>query len=113
MLSNLSLEEYFDFLGPADIRIKGTRVGIETIVYAFQDGLSPEEIVQEYPSLSLAQVYVTITYYLCNKVKVDEYIARLEKWAEKQWREREKNVPPVIQRLRALRAQVRRTQTSV
>jgi len=107
----MSLEEYFDFLSPEDIRIRGTRVGIETVVYAFQDGLSPEEIVQQYPSLSLEQVYATLAYYLHNQTQIDDYIARLEKWAEKQRREREKYLPPVVQRLRALRAQMRQAQT--
>ena len=106
----MSLEEYFDFLSPEDIRIKGTRVGLETVVYAFQDGLSPEEIVQEYPSLSLEQVYATIAYYLHNRSEVDDYIARLEKWVEERRRERERDVPPVVQRLRALRAQMRQAQ---
>ena len=109
----MSLEEYFDFLSPEDVRIKGTRVGIESVVYAFQDGLSPEEVVQEYPSLSLEQVYATIAYYLHNRSEVDDYIARLEKWAEERRRERERDVPPVIQRLRALRAHIRQAQASV
>lgn len=108
----MSLEEYFDVLSSRDIRIKGTRVGIETVVYAFQDGLSPEEIVQQYPSLSLEQVYATLAYYLRNQSQVDDYIARLEKWAEERRRERERDLPPVIQRLRAMRAQMRQTQTA-
>lgn len=108
----MPMEEYFDFLSPEDIRIKGTRIGIETVVYAFQDGLSPEEIVQEYPPLSLEQVYTTIAYYLRNRSEIDEYIARLEKWAEERQRERERDVPPVVRRLRALRAQMRQTQGS-
>ena len=108
----MPMKEYFDFLSPEDIRIKGTRIGIETVVYAFQDGLSPEEIVQEYPPLSLEQVYTTIAYYLRNRSEIDEYIARLEKWAEERQRERERDVPPVVRRLRALRAQMRQTQVS-
>jgi uncharacterized protein (DUF433 family) len=108
----MSREEYFDYLSPEDIRIKGTRVGIETVVYAFQDGLSPEEIVQEYPSLNLEQVYATIAYYLRHKSEVDNYIARLEKWAEERQREREIDVPPVVQRLRTLRAKMIQAQVS-
>jgi len=44
------LEGYLDFLGPDDIRIKGTRVGIETVIRAFSDGHSPETIQQECPT---------------------------------------------------------------
>lgn len=103
----MQLEDYFDFLDPDDIRLKGTRVGIETVIYAFQEGFSPEEIMQDYPSLSLEQVYATITYYLHNQADVEAYLARLEAWAEQRRQEREEDLPPVVRRLRALRAQIR------
>ncbi len=63
--------------------------------------------MQAYPSLSLEQVYAAITYYLHNQAKVNDYITRLEKWSEAQQLERDRNLPPVVQRLRALRAQIR------
>ena len=40
----MELESYFDFLGPEDIRIRGTRVGIETVLDDYLEGASPEEI---------------------------------------------------------------------
>jgi uncharacterized protein (DUF433 family) len=104
----VSLEAYLNFVGPEDIRIRGTRIGIETVVYAYQEGLSPEEMMQAYPSLSLEQVYAVITYYLRNQAQVNDYITRLEKWSEARQLERDRNPPPVVQRLRALRAQIRR-----
>ena len=56
------LEDYFDFLAPNDIRIKGTRVGIETILWDYLDlGLFPEQIAARYRTLSLEQVYATLT----------------------------------------------------
>ena len=56
----MQLEEYFDFLAEDDIRLKGTRVGIETILYDFiHRQRSPETIAQTYPSL-IEQVYATI-----------------------------------------------------
>ncbi len=59
----MRLEDYFDFLAPNDIRVKGTRVGIETILSDYLDlGLFPEDIVLRYPTLSLEAVYATITY---------------------------------------------------
>jgi uncharacterized protein (DUF433 family) len=65
----MQLEDYFDFLRPDDIRVKGTRVGIETILYDFiYKSRRPEEIVQSYPTLTLEQVYATITYYLHKNV---------------------------------------------
>lgn len=73
----MELESYFDFLSEDDIRIKGTRVGIETILDDYLEGASPEEIAARYRSLSLEQVYATITYYLQNQEQVGTY---LEAW---------------------------------
>ena len=58
----MELESYFDFLAPDDIRIKETRIGIETILYDYlHRGQSPEDIAARYPSVTLEQVYATIT----------------------------------------------------
>lgn len=74
------LEDYFDFQRPDDIRLKGTRIGIETILDDFlHRARTPDEIVQLYPSLTLEQVYATILYYLHNKDEVSGY---LKEWFE-------------------------------
>lgn len=58
-------EDYFDFLAPNNIRLKGTRIGIETVLYdLIHRGRTPDEIVASYPSLTLEQVYATMTYIL-------------------------------------------------
>lgn len=57
------------------IRITGTRVTLDTVVGAFNDGATAEEIVQQYPSLALADVYTVLGYYLNRKASVDAYIA--------------------------------------
>ncbi len=57
------------------IRISGTRVHLETVVRAFQDGASPEEIAQDYP-LTLASVYAVIAYYLWHRESVDAYMVQ-------------------------------------
>ena len=67
----MDLESYFDFLDPDDIRLKGTRVGIETVLDDYLNGVSPEEIAARYRSVTLEQVYATITYYLHNQREVD------------------------------------------
>ncbi len=52
----MQLEDYFDFQRPDDIRVKGTRVGIETILYDFiHRSRTSEEIAQSYPSVTLEQ----------------------------------------------------------
>ena len=59
----MQLEDYFDFQAPLDIRVKGTRVGIETILWDYLElGLFAEQIATRYPTLSLEQVYATLTY---------------------------------------------------
>jgi uncharacterized protein (DUF433 family) len=58
------------------IRIRGTRVRLDTVVYAFNEGATPEEILSQYPVLSLENVYAVIAYYLKNRMTVDAYLAR-------------------------------------
>ena len=62
----MKLEDYFDSQAPNDIRLKGTRVGIERILYDYiHRDWSPEQIEETYRhALTLEQVYATITYYL-------------------------------------------------
>jgi uncharacterized protein (DUF433 family) len=62
----------------AGLYIAGSRVSLDSIVYAFQQGSSPEEIQQDWPILSLEQVYGAITYYLANRAHVDEYLREAE-----------------------------------
>lgn len=56
----------------------GSRVSLESVVYQFLQGESPEGILQSYPSLSLLQVYAGITFYLENRHTIDEYLKRGE-----------------------------------
>ena len=102
----MQLEDYFDFLAPDDIRIKGTRVGIETVLYDFiHRRRSPEEVIASYPSLTLEQVYATILYYLHNREQINAYLADWLEWGRRMREEQERNPPPVVQRLRALKAE--------
>ena len=101
----MQLEDYFEFLGPDDIRIKGHRVGIDDVLYYYLEGYTPEEISANLPSLNLEQIHATITYYLRNRGEVDVYLSRLAAWREQRRREWESDPPPVVQRLRELKAQ--------
>lgn len=100
----MELECYFDFLSENDIRLKGTRVGIETILEDFFNGSSPEEIAIRYTSLNLEQVYATITYYLHNREKIDAYIQAWRQYTDQASKEADENPPEVIKRLRRLKA---------
>ena len=55
-------------------RIAGTRVSLDSVIHSFWEGATPEEICQDFPSLSLAQVYGAIAYYLKQRDKVDAYL---------------------------------------
>lgn len=56
------------------IRINGTRVTLDTILAAFAEGATPEEIAQQYPSASLAAVYQSIGYYLRHSAELESYL---------------------------------------
>ena len=102
----MQLEDYFDFLAPNDIRIKGSRIGIESVLYEYiHNAKTPEEIDARFWSINLEQVYATILYYLHNKEAVHQYVADWLEYGERMRAEQEKNPPPVIQRLRKLRQQ--------
>jgi uncharacterized protein (DUF433 family) len=102
----MQLESYFDFYTPTDIRVKGTRVGIETILLDYLDlGLSPEEIAQRYPVLTLEQVFATLTYYWRYQSQVDTYLATWKAHGEQQRRLQAANPPTIVRRLQALAQQ--------
>jgi uncharacterized protein (DUF433 family) len=63
--------------------IGATRVSLDSMVYAFRRGESPETICQNFELLNLEQVYGAIAYYLAHKSDIDAYLIRQsEKWAE-------------------------------
>ena len=102
----MQLEEYFDQLAPNDIRIKGTRIGIETVLSDFiHRARTPEEIACDYPSLTLEQVYATILYYLHNKEAVSAYLADWLTYCLRAEAEYDRNPPPVVENLKQLKAQ--------
>ena len=96
----MQLEDYFDFLDRDDIRIKGTRVGIETVLDDYLSGISPEEIAARYRTLTLEQVYATVTYYLHNQEEVTDYLQRWRAYTEAAWQEQQRNPPDFVRELR-------------
>lgn len=59
--------------------VTGTRVSLDSIVYAFLRGSSPESIAQSFPVLTLEEVYGAIAYYLAHQPEVDSYLQQSEK----------------------------------
>src|SRR3990172_2391266 len=64
------------------LRVAKTRVTLDTIVAAFTEGATAEEIAYQYPSVPLADIYSVIGYYLNQKKEVDAYLKRRAKLAE-------------------------------
>ena|SRR5215510_7259512 len=61
------------------IKIAGSRVTLDTVIGAFIRGATAEEIAQQYPSISLADVYATISYYLQHREEVEKYLEKRRK----------------------------------
>lgn len=74
------------------LRVGGTRVTLATLVAAFRQGATAEEIVQQYPSLDLADVFTVFGFYLRHRDAVDDYLTQqglradeVRKDAEGRW----------------------------
>jgi uncharacterized protein (DUF433 family) len=55
-------------------RIAASRVSLDSVVYAFLRGESPEGIVESFPALSLEQVFGAVAFYLANRDSIDAYL---------------------------------------
>jgi uncharacterized protein (DUF433 family) len=64
------------------LRIGNSRVLLELVIHAFEDGATPETIVQQYPTTTLADTYGVIAYYLRHRTEVSAYLAEREHQAE-------------------------------
>jgi uncharacterized protein (DUF433 family) len=84
------------------IRVGGTRVPLDTVIYAFRDGATAETIIDRYPVLNLADVYATIAYYLRHTAETDAYLTEQERAAATIRAENERRFPPDSVRARLL-----------
>jgi uncharacterized protein (DUF433 family) len=87
------------------IRVGKTRVTLDTVISAFQEGATAEEIAQQYPSLDLADVYTVIAYYLRQRAEVEAYLRQRQEQADRIRRKNESRFDPsgVRERLLARR----------
>ena len=86
--------------------IPGTRISLDSIIYAFRDGCSPESIREDFEGLTLAQVYDAIAFYLNHRANIDAYLQE----RKEQWSELERRGTPISANLRA-RFELARRQT--
>jgi uncharacterized protein (DUF433 family) len=84
------------------IRVGQTRVRLDTVIMAWRQRESPEQIVENFDVLDLADVYAVISYYLHHRAEVDEYMARNQQEGERLRAEHERRFPSVGLRERLL-----------
>jgi uncharacterized protein (DUF433 family) len=72
------------------VRVRGTRVTLDSIIIAFRAGATAEEIAQQFPTVALADVYHIIAYYLNQTVEVEAYLSQRQAEAAELKREVEK-----------------------
>ncbi len=76
------------------VRVGNTRVTLDTVIAAFSEGATAEEIVQQYPTLALADVYQVLGYYLRRPSEVVAYLQRREAQAEAVRKQNEARFDP-------------------
>jgi uncharacterized protein (DUF433 family) len=91
------------------VRVAKTRVTLDTVVIAFLEGCTPEEIGEQYPSLQLSDIYLVIGYYLRNREQVHAYLSERQRQADMIRQEAEQRFSPVgiRDRLLARKSQAR------
>ena len=64
------------------LRVGNSRVLLELVIHAFEDGATPEAIAQRYPTATLADIYSVLAYYLRHQEEISAYLAKREQKAE-------------------------------
>ncbi len=101
----MNLEDYFNFLAE-DVRLKGSRIGIETVLYEYiYRAKTAEQMADRFPSLTLEQIYATILYYLHNREKVEAYLLDGLNFSREMRQKQAENPSPAVLRLRKLKAE--------
>jgi uncharacterized protein (DUF433 family) len=103
------MNDYVQKLENGAYRIAGTRVSLDSVVYAFLQGESPEQIAENFPYLTLEQVYGGITFYLANKKEIENYLERSEIEYEKLREISQGQNADLIARLKKIRQELHLT----
>lgn len=83
--------------------VTGTRVSLDSLVYLFLEGRSPESITQSFPALTLEQVYGALTYYLAHRLEIDSYLAEQEARSDAAREQSHATHHALVERLRSVR----------
>jgi uncharacterized protein (DUF433 family) len=80
----MTLPEFLSQDADGAIHVTGHRIGLQDLVYYYNEGYSPEALLEAFPTLSLALVHKVIAFYLEDQVDVDAYVATCEAEMERQ-----------------------------
>ena len=79
--------------------IKGARVSLDSLVYAFLRGESPEGIAESFPALTLEQIFGALAFYMANREVVDRYLCEERQEFETMRRRAKQNNPALFAKL--------------
>lgn len=88
------------------VRVGDSRVLLELVIHAFENGETPESIAQQYPTTTLADIYGVIAYYLRHQDEVAAYLSTRDSKAKevrKRIEDRQGDLSDLRQRLLARR----------
>ncbi len=91
--------------------ITRTRISLDSVIYQFREGLSPQSIHQSFPLLTLEQVYGAIAFYLANRTEIDDYLATEEQEFEMMSQPLQTSDPLLYQKLIAAKNQTKLSQS--
>lgn len=96
-------DRYLELISPDEIRVRGTRVGVEQILAMYRTGRLAEDIAVEFPIVTLEQVYGVLAWYLRNRAEAEAYLDRWESRArQSRSAQSQSGAPEVVQRLRRM-----------
>ena len=101
------MSEYVTKLENGAYRITGTRISLDSVVYAYNRGELPEQIVQSFSFLTLEQVHGAIAFYLSNREMIDEYLVQGEIEFERMSQEWRAKNPELHARFAKLREEMK------
>jgi uncharacterized protein (DUF433 family) len=102
----MQFEDYFEFLAPDEIKIKGHRIWMQDVLYEYiHAAMTVEELAERFDTLSLEQIHAVILYYLHNKETMDKYMADWLEYCRKSREEDLRKRPEFYEKLRRLLSQ--------
>ena len=85
--------------------LAGTRISLDSVVYSFNEGQSPEAIQEDFPTLKRGQIYGAIAFYLDHQAEIDKYLANAQQEFEGRGIPMSEENPSLWARIQQARAQ--------